>query len=552
MIRRLLPLLALGCLTGCPTGFRLVRVEGERPSVYAEMWDYAHNHASRIPAEAEIDPVCEARSRPLFHCDAQKDLCQTPFDARIPIDATGKPDAPAKSQAETACKRLTSLMSFVQLSDAQLKEHNIHMDGPISEIAYDGLTNGALRHPLLERHDDAGLLATVVAINRLADAPALLHDVFAPCPAPVQPSFAIHTGDAVDSGMFSELAQFYAAVSSLRLPFFNLVGNHDNLFFGTFPPDQMKGLNVVIPFVPIVDTDRFMRFHNPAAAQNDLTLPSFTNQEAHVPTSSGIAFAPIKKKDPPGREVFDRGSNYLGFDYACSPGDNGGLLCPDARGYYSFDLPLRRDAATQAITTTLRVVVLNTAEIVPENVAEGFDRLSRANMQPAQLRWLVHELDRPATGELVTLVLGHHNLEAFLHEEQGLTIASMLRTRPNVLGYLSGHLHRDAFRVHPRPKGRPLWELVAGSLLVYPQFARMFDILEDPERNLYLRVASFRQQLGDDPDAIGPDAPRCRALGLRAGLQRTGASLDADSDRRDDHEAIPNANALLRVYDKPK
>jgi 3',5'-cyclic AMP phosphodiesterase CpdA len=553
-VERFVTAVVAGALAGCPSGWHLVRVEGETASIHPDLWDEVHCTATHVAdVEAEADPAgCGALRRPLVHCSRApyRELCR------------GEPNEEGEARTPHDCSGLTSLLSFVHLSDAQLKDHRVVIEGAISGAMYDRLTNGTRRHELLERHDDAVLLATVLGINQLRD-PSRLAAGFAPCKPPAPPRFAIHTGDAMDSGMFSELLQFMAIMTELEVPFFDVVGNHDNLFFGTFPPSQMKGLDVLIPYVPVVDTDRFMRFHAALGADYDLSLPGpVARGESHRPTVKGCPTG--AKCDKTTRLA---GSLYHGFDLVCPDGPANGPLCPEARGYYAFDIPLAPGQGGRP--RKVRAIVLNTAEIVPDTIEEGFDRGSKANMLPEQLRWLQREL-APKPG-VYHLVFGHHTLESYLHDEQGEGVRRMLLEAPRLLAYVCGHTHVDDLRFYTRPDGSRLWELIAGSTLIYPQLARVVELLEQPgDGKLYLRVASLRQRLGDRPErvsaALQPPSGEegeedncarlaqgssfCSRLAERAHLGRKGGLLDtADADRRFDDAAIPRANALVLAYD---
>jgi len=529
-------------LAGCPSGWRLVRVEGERPTVHPDLWKDIHAIATGIEAEiaTELDDggtsSCQRYRRPLVHCavDSNKQCQQR--QGSLPL-------------ATPSTDQLTSLWSFVHISDVQLKEHRVTMEGALSTAAYDGLTNGALRHPLLERHDDAVLLATVLGINSLEDT-SWMSAAFDDHP-PAPPRFVLHTGDAVDVGLFSELTQFLAAMDELKLPLYNALGNHDALFFGTFPFEHMKGTNVLLPYVPIYDTDRFMRFHSTAGAEVDISVPYLKPRGPHTPTQSGVAFAKSALDNHKFKGRDGAQSNFHGFDLSCYGGivgdTEGGGLCPEARGYYSFDVDLPdRDHCKRR----LRFVVLNTTEVVPETVNQGFYRLAKGNIQPEQLRWLDHELTRGAAdgAAIYTIVAGHHPLFELLHDDQRDRLKTILTTRPRVLAYLNGHTHQDAATEHRRPDGSSFWELTAGSTLVYPQMSRLVEVMEeDVSHRLWLRVATFRQQLGDHVDDLEPDS-RCAQLARRAKLGRQGAKLDNDKDREPEDVAVANADGLFPVW----
>lgn len=541
--------LALACAAaaGCPSGWRLQAVDGAEPSITNDTW-LMISCTKRGMTDPSSSGAWRRRARPHVHCAGattaeERALCSTSPGHR----GTPTVEDPAALQ---------SLLSFVHLSDAQLKEHQIHLEGPLGdEVTYDGIISTSNRDLLLEQNDDAALLATVLSINELRTVlPAAKPGAFAGYDAPVSPSFVIHTGDAVDSGMFSELLQFIAVMDQLDIPYFNVIGNHDNLFFGTFPGDLMSGLNVVSPYVPIVTTDRFMRYHSLSGRDQDPSLPyPAKRDDDHLAT---------KKKGGPLPS-----SSYHGFDLLCTgepPRD--GALCNQARGYYTIDLQLPHAAFG---TTKLQAIVLNTAQVLPESVGSAFHSLSKGNMLPEQLRWLKGQLDVKGTDKPFFLVFGHHNLKSFLSEDQGEELRAMLLAEPRVLGYVTGHTHVDDVVEWPRPTGEPLWEIIGGSTLVYPQLGRLIDVLEDPNGNrLFLRVLSFRQVLGDaakelrltppsecvipeEGDCrplIPPNSSFCQRLADRANFARSGAARDEDEDRRDERAAVSRINGVMPVF----
>lgn len=549
--------MSLSVATGCPSGWRLTRIEGEPPSVTATTFSMAA--CTRI--ESQAVPACAERLAPFFHCtDARyRELCRT------------APSPSGRSDPRRPGEALRSVLAFSHFSDAQLKEHRVHLEGPVTEEIYDGLLGSADRAEALERNDDAVLLATMLATNAIGAHPPIGWDTAALGPPPGPARFAIHTGDAVDSGMFSELTQFLAATETLDVPFYNVIGNHDGLFFGTLPPDQVLGLDVVNPFVPILDADRFMRAHSVASTLADPTIPPLVRDRAvvapgvpasvpsHAATARGCRVDETDGCAPASTDPPLEGSYAHGFDLACTARD--APLCPEARGYYAFD------AKTADPAIVFRIVVLNTSEVPPATIADGtLTRRARAEMLPEQLRWLSRELSRT---DRYFLVFGHHDLSSFFEEAQGDAVRDMLADNDHVLAYLAGHTHRDTLVPIPRRKGGTLWQVLAGSTLVYPQLAHMVEVMRGADQRLFLRVASYRQALGDDPafeaplptepdDLCAPFTPEgssslCTRLARRAHMGREGARGDAnDRDNTSEAEALPNANALLLVYDGAK
>jgi len=133
-----------------------------------------------------------------------------------------------------------------------------------------------------------------------------------------------------------------------------------------------------------------------------------------------------------------------------------------------------------------------------------------------------------------------------LHDEQRDRLLELLATRPRVLAYLAGHTHQDDATLL-RHEGASVWGLTAGSTLVYPQLSRLVELLEeDTTGELWLRVATFRQQLGDHVDRL-PKHSRCARLARRAAAGRHGAEVDTDADRVDESKAVKSANGLFYV-----
>lgn len=513
-------------LAACVTTYKFQRVEGEVPSIHPTMWQELN--CTGLEVNTFGDGGCAQALRPTIACSSDPSRClRTPGTNGPPLDVK--------------CGALKSELSFVHLSNAKLREHRLL-------LAADD-ESPTLADPLdqLRRNDDAALLALVLGANQFGR-----YDAGVSCVPLSEPRFLLHTGNAVGSGLFSEALQFIAAMDQSQVPWFNALGPNDVTFLGDLPNERVEGLNVVVPYVPIVDGDRFMQFHSKKfGVANEPALPSPVARALdHVPTTNGCRVLPghTSCQYDGGYPV---GSAFHGFDLACDAQQ--APLCSKARGAWSFD-----SASPSGSGRRFRVIVLNTVERV---VDDGTSGTRGGRMLPEQVRWLHRQLDTLGP-DTFALVFGHHGLELF-EGTLGAELRDALAANPRVLGYFHGGRVGD-FQQHPRDGGLPLAEFGASSTFDFPQLARSVDVLSDGAR-LYVRLASFHAPFtfsdaglpsDDSPYASGVCEPLsegvsfCARLARRAGRARTAA--EALVTERDQLErALSNANGLVQVYGPP-
>ena len=516
------------CVT--TTTWKFQRVEGEVASIHPELWDEVM--CTGVEASSG-DGGCAARLAPVVTCETSPGLCQRP----------------PGGGAAMACGTFEPLLTFLQLSDVKLREHAVLVTEETTPELPKALDQ-------LYRTDDAVLLATVLGANQLGTSGEKLGE----CPAIGAPRFAIHTGNAVGLGLFSELTQFIAAMNELTVPWFNVIGPNDVSFLGSAPNESVRGTNAVVPFVPIGDVDRFMNFHSLRGAKSDLTVPNPEQRRSEpLQNQRGCRLDP-RTGACPLDERYPR-SLFHGFDANCEKRGAGltvletdrGPLCTSARGYYTLTVPSNRS------DTTFRIIVLNTAESL---VDDGTTRASGGQLQAEQLRWLGRELAALPPG-MFALVFGHHPLEE-MDESTRTELARLLSAEPRMLGYFHGG-GSDSFATHRRAHGVAWPDFGAGPLLDFPQVARAVEVLRAPEDGrLYVRVASFNQgqTKGPLPDPTPPPAvidggcavlakntSFCRRLGYRAANGFTAASQlvgDAGAEARANSEL--NANGLIVAW----
>ena len=504
------PLVAV-ILIACPSGYSF------------EVGPDARLVVDRSLIDAIRDTTAEAVRRwptelvPLIHADTNPDLARRSFPDGTPVLAE-------------ACRRLSPLLSIAHLSDVQLKEHDVSLDGPgpFGEKLYDVVSDGAVRPDDIELYDHAVFLATVLGINNVVATQNAGHDDYGPCPAPLEPSLVIHTGDAIDASVFSELFEFIGVISQLTVPFYNVIGNHDVMFFGTFPTEVMEGVNIVLPYVPVSGARRFMLAHSWEAAFEDISIPHLDRDE-HIPTTRGQR----------GRTITSISrSSHHGFDLRCSRR----VLCDTAGGYYVVNIETQRDEDARVVH--VKLIALNTSEILPKDVNEALQIRSRGNMDPEQFAWLEEQIGDNLSADVV-FVMGHHPFDRFVGN-QGDQLRERLAGQPRVAAYLTGHTHVNAVEAHPRPGGGTLWEIVGGSLTAFPQVGQIVELLENTSdtTEYFLRVRSFRQQLSD---LACPDAGAANHLACLAKRAREAAEGDNTKTWRTEQQVVNAVNWMLPV-----
>ncbi len=195
----------------------------------------------------------------------------------------------------------------------------------------------------------------------------------------------------------------------------------------------------------------------------------------------------------------------------------------------------------------IRLIALLTSDSLPTDKGEALSIRSRGYLKERQLEWLAQQLARTDPEPDLILVAGHHPIGSFM-KGGGERLRRMLTADPRVIAYVTGHTHVNEIRRHSRGTGRPpLWEIVAGSTLGYPQFGLLVELMENATDfdEYYIRVRTFRQDLGDSVCPTGTANEELPCLAQRA---RLGAKADtSDGAWRSDSEAVAAANGMLRV-----
>ena len=137
-------------------------------------------------------------------------------------------------------------------------------------------------------------------------------------------------------------------------------------------------------------------------------------------------------------------------------------------------------------------------------------------------------------------------------------LKQILRKNDQVIGYFTGHTHTHEVRCHRRDDGtkcevseeNPLWEVIGGANISYPQFGVQVELLEDTsdESTGYIRLRSFEERLSLAPASCDATNQVGWPLPCIAEASREGAKLSAGDDWEAMRaSAIAQANGMLIV-----
>jgi 3',5'-cyclic AMP phosphodiesterase CpdA len=372
-----------------------------------------------------------------------------------------------------------TVLSFIHLSDIQIRESKIGMDDFVSQTAEWMGISGSIRHTDLDQNDEYAFLAMVGAINtEIRERKSN------------QPSFVMHTGDAIDVGTQGEFLQFVAVANLFDLPWFNVLGNHDVFYFGNFTQKNLNADRFLTGLQLINSKSNFAENHSYESISK---FPGGLNENAYFKdTETEVSSAGIP------------GSYCHGFDLdPCSSKQASRAACSNP--YYSF--------VVETNHPHVRIVVLDTIADDPEVELDILQVVKRkigafpGTISENQFNWLQKEIRNAASADQVVLIFGHHPLES---ESEGpvrynaatLTqsktkprLVDFLRSKPNVLAYFGGHTHKAAIRCWPRdsgaysaceesPKGTPAFlEVIAPSVHEWPQEGFLIRLLQEENTN---------------------------------------------------------------------
>ena len=144
-------------------------------------------------------------------------------------------------------------LSFFHISDIQFHDERVYMFSKELTSFFDKFVSSFEHEPNMVLYDYSYYLTIVGTMRILSER--------LPEKQKLKPSFMIHTGDAIDMGVVSELYEVIYINNKLKLPWFNVLGNHDYQVYGNISSKDVGVINPDMRFQTVNSRYNFINMH---------------------------------------------------------------------------------------------------------------------------------------------------------------------------------------------------------------------------------------------------------------------------------------------------
>jgi len=334
--------------------------------------------------------------------------------------------------------------------------------------------------------------------------------------------FGIGLGDAINNNQFNELRWYIdvidgktinpdsgakddpvpgplndyqdtykAAGLNRSIPWYQTLGNHDQFWLGTSVPDEY--IKKTLVGRDILNQGNILTDPLGIASRGFYTgaidgRTRYGDVIGAGPMSEFNATPQVPAADP-GRHGLSR-SEWMGefFNSSTLPTGHGFTRSGAAEGFASYTFDPRPDVP-------IRVIVLDdTMRDTDADVTIFAD----ASLDQVRYDWLVGELDKGQAEGRLMIIAAHLPIRNESAASSRLwtpgspvseqMLIAKLHTYPNLLLWISGHVHRNTVTAFPSPDpARPelgFWEVETASLRDFPQQLRMFEIVRNSDNTV--------------------------------------------------------------------
>ncbi len=322
----------------------------------------------------------------------------------------------------------------------------------------------------------------------------------------ITPSSGAHAG----ANTVDYQKPFKAAGLDRSIPWYQVLGNHDHFWLGSFPVNDYLRASYVSDTVVALG-DAFQKPENLFKPDYYMGALDGSTSEAKIIGAGPVASftAPPKVVADPDRRSLRR-QEWMEefFKSSTAPAGHGFTLENTKKGFacYSFipksDLPLK-------------VIVLDDTQ----NENDGSDDIhGHGFLDQTRYTWLKKELaDGQSAGQLMIIAAhipiavepDHSEVEWWLSPLNAVTLPELvaeLHRYPNLLMWLAGHRHFNTVKafISPDPILAPekgFWQVETASLRDFPQQFRTFEILLNTDYSVSIRTVNVDPSVSEGTPA---------------------------------------------------
>jgi metallophosphoesterase (TIGR03768 family) len=364
---------------------------------------------------------------------------------------------------------------------------------------------------------------------------------------PITPSSGNNAGaDTIDYQK-----QYQAEGLDKSIPWYQTLGNHDCNWLGSYP--------ITDYFRPFYTNDTILLLGDLFVDGPDTRVAYMGSIDGRTPfgdiigvgAATNFATAPKVLASDPNRRPLSRSQWMSEFMTTSSmPNGHGFTQASVTNDFASYSFEPKTNMP-------VKVIVLDDTQ-----TDDNYDLHGQGFLNQQRFDWLVGELDKGQAEDKLMIVSAHIPIELIGYgfatppAFTSTNLLAKLHTYPNLILWVSGHVHRNKITPHPSPyPTRPeygFWEVETASLRDFPQQFRTFDIRRNTDNTISILATDVDTDVTNAPLAA---ISRGYAIGASRIFQNPSASFTDTNSYATNAELVkllsPPMQTKIVSYGKP-